>query len=320
MVRDLPKYARLYSYPPQIVSKPTGYHVETKFHTIADGRTLAYVEYGAPAGIPVFYAHGGPGSRLEGVVFHEAALQYGFRLIATDRPGMGQSTFLPDRTLLDYPKDISSLADALSIDRFGVLGWSGGGAHTTVCAYAIPDRLLFNISLCGYTNFAELPDAAGMLKTKGDRFVFRLAQRQSPLFDFIFRLSRWGVMYFPNATYQAFISAVSETDRKVLGDSSFKAEFLADQREAFVQGGRGVAVDSRIHYEDWGFRLQDIPVVIHVFHGTEDRLVPVAYAEHIGANVPGCNLHILEGQGHLFPMKQQDLIFKTALDEVENGR
>ena len=126
--------------------------LDTRFFTTPDGRTLAYVEYGDPGGVPVFYAHGGPGSRLEGILFHVAAAQHGFRFIATDRPGMGQSSFMSGRRLLDYPRDIADLADALGIDRFGVLGWSGGGAHTVVCGYAIPERLLFNVSLCGYTN------------------------------------------------------------------------------------------------------------------------------------------------------------------------
>jgi len=74
-------------------------------------------------------------------------------------PGWGNSTYLENRTLLDYPSDISELADALDIDKFGVMGWSGGGAHTTVCGYAIPERLRFNFSFAGYTNFAELPGA-----------------------------------------------------------------------------------------------------------------------------------------------------------------
>ena len=32
---------------------------------LPDGRTLAYAEYGAPGGKPVFYFHGSAGSRLE---------------------------------------------------------------------------------------------------------------------------------------------------------------------------------------------------------------------------------------------------------------
>ena len=47
---------------------------------LRDGRDLAYCEFGAADGHPVFYAHGSPGSRLEGAMYHEKAVEYGFRL------------------------------------------------------------------------------------------------------------------------------------------------------------------------------------------------------------------------------------------------
>lgn len=70
----------------------------SQVHTFADGRRLAYAEWGDPDGFPVFYFHGTPGSRLVGAFADEAAQARGFRLISVDRPGYGRSTFQPDRT------------------------------------------------------------------------------------------------------------------------------------------------------------------------------------------------------------------------------
>ncbi len=291
--------------------------ITTNLHRLQDGRTLAYSEYGDARGHPVFYAHGGPGSRLEGAFFNDEANLHGIRLIATDRPGMGRSDFMPNRTLLDYPRDIASLADALSIRRFGVLGWSGGGAHTTVCGYAIPDRLTSVVTLSGYTNFNELPGAAAMLTTSADRMAVRLAQSRPRLFGLFFELLRLNVKYLPGLYYRALISASDDADKEILADSSFKEQFLADQKEAVVQGGRGVAVDALVHYLDWGFQLSQITVKLHVFHGTEDTSVPFAYGEHIAANAPRCELHAMEGEGHLFPILHQSLIFETVLSELD---
>jgi len=162
--------------------------METKIQKLKDGRDLAYAEYGDVNGIPVFYAHGGPGSHLEGQFFHEEAAKHGFRFIATDRPGMGNSAYLENRTLLDYPSDIGELADTLDIDKFGVMGWSGGGAHTTVCGYVIPERLLFNFSFAGYTNFAEFPGAEKYLKTKMDQVSVGLSKTHPKLFKMFFDL------------------------------------------------------------------------------------------------------------------------------------
>ena len=52
---------------------------------LSDGRTLAYLDTGDPEGRPVFYFHGGPGSRLEGFLFDELNQQLGIRMMAERR-------------------------------------------------------------------------------------------------------------------------------------------------------------------------------------------------------------------------------------------
>ncbi len=110
------------------------------FNTIQlpDGRKLSYAEYGDSQGVPVFFFHGFPGSRFDGEYSGQAAAEMGIRLIAPDRPGMGHSDFQPNRRLLDWPADVGRLADTLGLDKFGVLGYSGGGPHALACAVRIP--------------------------------------------------------------------------------------------------------------------------------------------------------------------------------------
>ena len=112
----------------------------------------------------------------------------------------------------------------------------------------------------------------------------------------------------------------SNADRKIAADPVFKGRFIADQREAMIQGGEGVTVDALVHYVDWGFRLEEIPIKVHVFHGTDDRAVPVAYAQHLAESIPHCELHLLEGEGHLFPAIHQDLILRTARADLQDTR
>lgn len=45
------------------------------------------------------------------------------------------------RQLLDWPNDVTALADQLTIEKFTVTGWSFGGPYAMVCTYEIPDRL-----------------------------------------------------------------------------------------------------------------------------------------------------------------------------------
>jgi len=106
-----------------------------------DGRTLGYAEYGRADGKALFYFHGHPGARLEARFLAEQAAQTGIRLIGVDRPGMGQSSFQTGRRLLDWPDDVAELADSLQLDRFAVVGFSGGGPYALACAYKISHRL-----------------------------------------------------------------------------------------------------------------------------------------------------------------------------------
>ena len=108
---------------------------------LADDRQLRYTEYGDPQGKPIFHFHGWVSSRLEFGHNRDIAKTLGARVISVDRPGVGPSDFQPGRKILDWPDDITQLADALGIDRFAVSGWSFGGPYAAVCAYKIPHRL-----------------------------------------------------------------------------------------------------------------------------------------------------------------------------------
>src|SRR5262245_53663208 len=103
--------------------------IDDDLRTIAlrDGRRLAYLELGRPNGTPVIHCHGTPSSRVEGaLVYGTAAGDAGLRVIVPDRPGVGESDFQPGRRIVDWPADVVDLAEAIDLQRFAVLGSSGG--------------------------------------------------------------------------------------------------------------------------------------------------------------------------------------------------
>ena len=110
--------------------------------TLPYGRQLAYAEFGKPDGFPILYFHGSPASRLEPLLVGDDVLQnLHLRVIAPDRQGIGQSTFQPRRKFSDWPSDVFVLANELKLDKFSILGNSGGGPYVTVCAAQIPERI-----------------------------------------------------------------------------------------------------------------------------------------------------------------------------------
>jgi pimeloyl-ACP methyl ester carboxylesterase len=106
-----------------------------------DGRRVAVQMSGSPSGHPVFLMHGTPGSRIGPIPRSMVLHGLGVRLITFDRPGYGESDRQQFRQVADVVSDVEAIADALEIDRFAVLGRSGGGPHALACAALLPDRV-----------------------------------------------------------------------------------------------------------------------------------------------------------------------------------
>jgi pimeloyl-ACP methyl ester carboxylesterase len=269
--------------------------------TLSDGRTLAYAEYGDPCGKPIFFFHGIPGSRL----FHppyEVTTRLGVRLIATDRPGSGLSTYQPGRRIIDWPADIAQLADHLGVDKFFVAGHSGGGPYALACAYALPARVRAAGSLSG----AGPVDAEDALKKMTP--LNRLGSNIGRFTPWpLWRLLVW-YLYRKGHDNPAYLFERGARDRppadtEVLNGPGVLELNYASQSEALRQGTRGFALEARLLVRPWGFRLEEIRVPVHIWHGTEDVDTPVAMGRVVAARIPNSHLTICPGEGHmlLFP-------------------
>ena len=102
---------------------------------LTDGRVIGYAQYGDPNGFPVVSAHGRLACRLDVRAAAPIADQAGIRLISPDRPGIGLSDPLPDRTILDWAHDIGELLDQIDVDRFAAMGWSMGGQYAAALGH-----------------------------------------------------------------------------------------------------------------------------------------------------------------------------------------
>lgn len=269
---------------------------------LSDGRNLAYLETGASAGRAVFYFHGGPGSRLEAYLFEELNQQLGVRMIAIDRPGYGRSDVQEDRTYLDWPRDVTELADHLGLSRFAVLGWSSGGPHALAVAHGIPERLAVAATVAGEAPYAsyDLPQAV----LTGNTFSGSVLNK---LFMWSVRNGAWLMRAFLRLTrLMAFWDLVGvmtgSGDAKMSAkDTEFfkRRDYTTAQVEAFRQGIEGVARDFTLERIDWPFELEKVPGEVLVFHGADDGGVDPAVAEYLCGRIPSCEVAtIYPGEGH----------------------
>ena len=109
--------------------------------------------------------HGTPGTGAPPEPLFAAADARGIRWVSYDRPGYGGSTPHPGRDVVSAAADVAGVADALGIDRFAVMGVSGGGPHALACAAALPGRVLAAVSMAGLALFGAegLDWFAGMI-------------------------------------------------------------------------------------------------------------------------------------------------------------
>jgi len=73
----------------------------------------------------------------------------GVRLVASSRPGYEGSDPRPNRRVVDCADDLRELADALKLERFGLVGFSDGGAHALACAARLGERVTAVVSAGG---------------------------------------------------------------------------------------------------------------------------------------------------------------------------
>lgn len=264
---------------------------------LRDGRWLAFTEWGDPDGHPVIHHHGTPGSRLEHEAAPEAYRATGVRVITPDRPGYGLSDPLPGRTLLDWPADVTELADALGLRRFGITALSGGGVSALACALRMPERLT-GVVLTGCPAPMDVPGALRSMRLLNRSGVL-LARTAPWLLDAGCRLVGRAVRRFPGFFYEQSSRDKPAPDRVWLSRPEVRLAEEATIREALRQGTAGYVQDVLLLARPWGFAPEGIAVPVHLWYGGVDTVVPLHHAMRLAAAIPGAVLHVCAGEGHM---------------------
>lgn len=265
---------------------------------LSDGRHLSFYEYGVDSGNPVFYFHGFPGSHLDTEIFYadELARKFNLRIIACDRPGYGDSENDPDRALLDWPEDIVAVADHLNLDKFSILGYSGGGPYALACAYKIPDRLDQVVVISGMAPFD-----ANMAKKGMSMFIPKMP-------GFMQNIILNGMAKSINEDPEKLITSMNKNipviDQEAMKDPEIRQAFINLIKEAYKQGSGGSKTDAGIYKSEWGFKLEQIKHLIQSWHGEEDLNILIETAEDVASKLPNCEYELFPNQAHISLLAQ----------------
>lgn len=280
---------------------------------VGEDRQLGFAEFGAPQGRAMFWLHGTPGARRQiPVEARLYATEANIRLIGVDRPGIGSSTPFQYETVSEFADDLRTVADTLGIDKMAVIGLSGGGPYTLACAAAMPNRVVA-AGILGGVAPAVGPEAI-------DSGLMRLARFAEPVLDRAGRpISMLAAslirMVRPVASpaLELYARLSPDGDREMLSRPEFKAMFLDDLLNGSRKQLAAPIADAVLFARPWGFRLSDVHVPVHWWHGDADHIVPFSHGKHAVALLPDARLYPIPGESHLAGLGRAEEILCTLL-------
>jgi pimeloyl-ACP methyl ester carboxylesterase len=281
---------------------------------LEDGRRLGFAEYGPSRGRPVLWLHGTPGARRQIPPAARRFTQNGdARIIAIERPGVGQSTPHLHANVRGVAGDIASLADALEIERFALVGLSGGGPYVLACAYDMPRRVVAAAVLGGVAPSVG-PDAArGGIVALTPWAAPVLSLVRGPLGRGMAGVNRALHPWADEAT-NLFLRLLPPGDQRVFSDPAMRRMFHDDIFRGGKRQMQAMFIDMVLFGRPWGFSPRDIRVPVHFWHGDADNIVPLAHGRHLAALVPGSTLRVRHEEGHLGSLGVAEEILRTVLD------
>ena len=259
---------------------------------LSDGRTLHAYDTGADDAdgrLTVFWHHGSPNIGAPPEPLFAAAEELGIRWVSYDRPGYGGSTPCPDRDVASAADDVSRVADALGIDRFAVMGHSGGGSHALACGALLPGRVLGVVVVAGLAPFG----AEGL---------------------------DWFEGFGPGGVAQLRAAAAGRAAlEKHLAESDDEPDFTPEDEAALagewswfidvvrpaLAGGMGGFIDDDLAgVGEWGFDPADVVAPALFQHGGRDRVVPAAHRAWLARRCPSAELWLRPDDGHISILNQ----------------
>jgi pimeloyl-ACP methyl ester carboxylesterase len=280
--------------------------------TTADGAVLEYLVSGPPDGRTLLFQPGTPNSAALFQAIVEPAAELGLRTVSYSRPGYGQSTPRPGRSVADAAGDIETVLDAVGAQEFVTLGWSGGGPHALAAGALLPERCRAVAVLAGVAPYPThgIDWFTGMGEGNIVEFGAALAGG-----DELTALLESFAAQLPTVTGQGITEAMagmlSPVDQAAL-TGEFADEMAAALRRAVSSGIAGWRDDDLAFVKYWGFDLDQLSVPVDIWQGRQDRMVPFEHGQWLAAKVPNAQAHLFATEGHVSIVHQMpDLL--TAL-------
>lgn len=270
---------------------------------LQDGRLLAWSEFGATRGFPLFYLHEAASSRLEAAFFDAEARRNGFRLLAVDRPGLGESDPHALMTRASCAEDLLQLADQLGLREFGILSSGAGSAIALVTAARAPERVKCVLGLSSQLAVCNASE--------------RVACRYMRQFLSAFLRCMLGLRLAlgkssPDQYLRRLHDSLAYADRRLLDNPDIRMKLVQSASEAVRHGACGVARDTALSLAPLNVSAVSLPMPVHVWLGGVEHLAQFSSVPSFLASLPRGVLHRLGNHGRYFFWRYSEGVFTTA--------
>ena len=259
----------------------------TRTLDLADGRVLAWREFGDAEGWPLLAVHGSPDSSAVWALLDDAAGRAGARVIAPDRPGFGGSTPKPDRSILDWVDDLDELTEHLTLASFRLLAISGGSPYALAVAATHPSR----VDHLGLLSVISPLDVPGVIKdaNRQIRFTFWSARRAPFLLEPMGRLMVKLTRSDPDKAAERLIGMRPPADRNIIRRPEVMAVLRENLSNQF-KNAPSIALEMRNAARPWGFGLDQVTVPTTIWQGGLDDVHTPAMGRYLADHIPNAEL------------------------------
>nr|BFE74446.1 hypothetical protein GCM10020092_077470 [Actinoplanes digitatis] len=191
---------------------------------------------------------------------------------------------MPGRDIASVAADAATVADALGVAEFAVLGHSGGGPCALACAALLPGRVTAAVAISclapyesgGLDWYAGMgPSGEATLRAAAAGRAAKEAHEAAGASDVDFIPADWAAL---EGEWGWFGSVV----------------------EPAMACGPAPLIDDDLSYVNpWGFDPAAVAVPVLLVHGTGDRVVPSAHSTWLADHISGSTLRLVEGEGHV---------------------
>jgi pimeloyl-ACP methyl ester carboxylesterase len=231
--------------------------------------------------------HGTPGSRRGPRPRAGVLYRLGIKLICYDRPGYGDSGPQPGRSVADAAADVQTIADALDLGPFSVVGRSGGAPHALACAALLDGRVESVAALVGLAP----PDAANLDwydgMTHSNTTEYGRAEDDPRTVAATVTERAQQIRHDPEFLLNLLMPELTRPDRRVVDEAAIRRLLTDTYSEAIKQGPQGWIDDVLAMRNPWGFELSKVNVPTLIWHGLDDVFSPVSHARWLADHIRG---------------------------------